>query len=144
MLKLTTSLLCLFSLVIATLPSTAVAQTKEAPVAKQTALKNSTEKSPDLKIAVDQKSKEFSVQSSTFDPVKTERENANHQAQQKKGMSKTKKALLWTAVAVGLAAVIFVAIKYAKKCIRYSDDCDYNPNTGNYDCPCEEYEQRNQ
>lgn len=96
----------------------------------------------DLKEVFARKTDAVQADAATFDPVKTERERGNQQAQ-KQGMSKTKKVLLWTAIAVGMAALLFVAIKYAKKCIRYSEDCDYNPDTGNYDCPCEEYERRN-
>jgi anti-sigma factor RsiW len=96
----------------------------------------------DLKDVFARQTAKVKADESVFDPVKTERERGKQQSQ-KPGMSKTKKALLWTALAVGVAALIFVAIKYAKKCIRYSDDCDYNPDTGNYDCPCEEYEERN-
>ena len=140
MLKLITSLFCLFSLLITTLPSTAVAQMKEQPASTANAAENSGgKKDPDLRSVVDQKTKEFAVQSSTFDPVKTERENAQQQAQ-KKGMSKTKKTLLWTALAVGIAAVLFVVIKYGKDCLRTSpENCSLG--TDEY-CTCAEYERR--
>ena len=95
----------------------------------------------DMKEVFAKQTADIKADEAVFDPVKAEREKGNQQAQ-KQGMSKTKKVLLWTAVAVGFAALLFVAIKYAKKCIRYSEDCDYNPDTGNYDCPCEEYEPR--
>ena len=140
MLKFTTSLFCLFSFFLATLPSGAVAQSKEPPVARSIAVKNSPEREgPDLKLAVENKTKEFKAESATFDPVKTERENAQQQAQ-KKGMSKTTKTLLWTAVAVGAAALLFIVIKYGKDCLRTSpENCDL---VNDEYCTCAEYERR--
>lgn len=139
MLKLTTSLFCLFSLLITTFPSPVIAQTKEPPAIKSSSTNNAQDRnSPDLKLAVEQKSKEFNQRSAVFDPVKTERENAQQQAQ-KKGMSTTKKALLWTALAVGVAAVLFVVIKYGKDCLRTTpENCDLNDEY----CTCAEYERR--
>ena len=77
-----------------------------------------------------------------FDPVKAERDRGNQQAK-KQGWSRTKKTWVIIAVAVGIAAVTFLAIKYYRKCLRYSDNCSYDQNTGLEDCPCEEYEPRN-
>ena len=141
MLKSTTWLLVFAILTVSiTFPVTAQQQ-----VPAKDAVVPAEKKDPaaaDMKEVFAKQTAEIKADEAVFDPVKAEREKGNHQAQ-KQGMSKTKKVLLWTAVAVGFAALLFVAIKYAKKCIRYSDDCTYNPDTGNYDCPCEEYERRN-
>jgi len=141
MLKSTTWFLVFAILTVSiTFPVTAQQQ-----VPAKAAVVSAEKKAPaaaDMKDVFAKQTADIKADEAVFDPVKAEREKGNHQAQ-KQGMSKTKKVLLWTAVAVGFAALLFVAIKYAKKCIRYSEDCDYNPDTGNYDCPCEEYERRN-
>lgn len=141
MLKSTTALFLVYAILTVSLALPANAQQVPAKDAEQAAVKNETQ-APNLKDVFAKQTEIVKADAAVFDPVKTERERGNQQSQ-KQGMSKTKKALLWTALAVGVAALLFVAIKYAKKCIRYSDDCDYNPDTGNYDCPCEEYEPRN-
>lgn len=142
MLKSTTALFLVYAMLIVSLALPANAQ--QVPAKEQLADEVKKDgQPPNLKDVFAKQTDIVKANEAVFDPVKTERERGNQQAQ-KQGMSKTKKVLLWTAIAVGMAALLFVAIKYAKKCIRYSDDCDYNPDTGNYDCPCEEYEPRNQ
>ncbi len=140
MLKSTTALFLVYAMLIVSLALPANAQ--QVPAKEQLADEVKKDGQPqNLKDVFAKQTDIVRANEAVFDPVKTERERGNQQAQ-KQGMSKTKKVLLWTALAVGMAALLFVAIKYAKKCIRYSDDCDYNPDTGNYDCPCEEYEAR--
>ena len=142
MLKSTTALFLVYAILTVSLALPANAQ--QVPVKEQLADEVKKDGQPqNLKDVFAKQTDIVKANEAVFDPVKTERERGNQQAQ-KQGMSKTKKVLLWTALAVGMAALLFVAIKYAKKCIRYSDDCDYNPDTGNYDCRCEEYEPRNQ
>ena len=52
--------------------------------------------------------------------------------------------IIFCTVVAGIAAVTFLAIKYYRKCLRYSEtDCYYNSDTGIRECTCEEYEQRN-
>jgi hypothetical protein len=141
MLKSTTALFLVYAMLIVSLALPANAQ--QVPAKEQLADEVKKDGQPqNLKDVFAKQTDIVRANEAVFDPVKTERERGNQQAQ-KQGMSKTKKVLLWTALAVGMAALLFVAIKYAKKCIRYSDDCDYNPDTGNYDCRCEEYEPRN-
>lgn len=145
MLKYALSLGLIYSILFVTLASPARAQMQQPPAQLQTTNQISSENikpAPDLKKVFDQESAEFKTETARFDPVKTDRENSRQQTQ-KPGWSTTKKTLVITAIAVGLAAVIFLAVKYGKKCLRYSDDCTYNPDTGLEDCPCEEYEQRN-
>lgn len=51
-----------------------------------------------------------------------------------------KQTALVILIAVGIAALVFVLIKYGKECLRYEDNCDpaFDQN-----CYCEEYAPRN-
>lgn len=139
MLKFATTLFTIFSifLVSTTAPTLAQPQSKQG-TEKAISQNTNTEKKTDLKKVFEKVNEQFKSESAQFDPVKTDRENAQQQAT-KKGWSKTKKALVITAVVVGIAALLFVAIKYAKKCLRYEDDCD--PFYDEF-CQCAEYERR--
>jgi len=55
----------------------------------------------------------------------------------KQGWTKTEKTVMVLFV-VGLAALLFVAIKYGKNCIRYENNC----SPSDEGCLCEEYEQK--
>ncbi len=142
MLKSTTAFLLVFSIltVSLTLPVTAQQQipAKENPTAAK--------KRPapaDMKDVFAKQTADVKADAEAFDPVKTERERGNQQAQ-KKGWSKTKKTLVIAAIVAGAAALTFLLIKYYRKCLRYSEtDCYYNPDTGVRECTCEEYEPRN-
>jgi len=58
----------------------------------------------------------------------------------KKGWSKTQKGLLIAAIAVGVAALLFVAIKYGKECLRTDpEDCALGVDEP---CTCVEYKRR--
>lgn len=136
MLKSATAYLLIFAILTVSITLPVAAQQKEisAPQAR-------TENN--LKEAFDKQTARLKADAAVFDPVKTERENANQQAQ-KTGWSKTKKTWVIIAVVAGIAAVTFLAIKYYGKCLRYSEtDCYYNSDTGIRECTCEEYEQRN-
>jgi hypothetical protein len=133
MLKSATAYLLVFAILTVSLTYPIAAQQKEIPAAEPV--------SGNLKDAFDKQTARLKADAAVFDPVKTERENANQQAQ-KKGWSKTKKTWVIIAVVAGIAALTYLTIKYAKKCLRYSDDCTYDPTTGLEDCPCEEYEPR--
>jgi len=139
MLKSATAHLLVFAILTVSLTLPLNAQQNEIPAKELVAAKQNP--SPDLKEAFDKETARLKADSVAFDPVKSERENANKQAQ-KTGWSKTKKTWVIIAVVAGIAALTFLAIKYARKCLRYSDDCTYNPDTGIEDCPCEEYEPR--
>ena len=143
MLKFATTLLVIFSIVFVstTAPTAAQPQVKREAQTEQKQPENA-EKKADLKQVFEKENAKFIADSAQFDPIKTDRENSQQQAQ-KKGWSTTKKTLVITAIAFGVAALLFVAIKYGKKCLRYSDNCSYDPQTGLEDCPCEEYERRN-
>lgn len=142
MLRSTTAYLLVFAIlsVSITLPVTAQQQQVPAKEPITPAVRNET-RAPDMKEVFAKQTAQVQADAAVFDPVKTERERGNQQAQ-KKGWSKTKKALVITAVVVGIAALTFLTIKYYRKCIRYSEYCNIDPNTGLEDCPCEEYEQK--
>ena len=137
MLKFTTTLLIVFALFIVSTQAPAFGQAVDRTKEPSTSAEHT-----DLKKVFSAETVRFASDSAAFDPVKADREVANQQAQ-KRGWSKTKKTLVITAIAVGFAALLFVAIKYGKKCLRYSDNCTYDPQTGIETCPCEEYERRN-
>ena len=141
MLKSTTALLLVYAILVVSLALPANAQQVPVKEAVQQAVKNETQ-APNLKDVFAKQTEIVKADSAVFDPVMTERQAARQQAQ-KKGWSRTKKTWVIIAVAVGIAAVTFLAIKYYRKCLRYSDNCTYDPNTGLEDCPCEEYEPRN-
>ena len=138
--KFPTTLLVIFALVTVSTQAPVLGQAVESK--PDTEAVSQAKPQPDLKKVFSAETDRFKADSAAFDPVETERQATRQQAQ-KKGWSKTKKTLVFTAIAVGFAALIFVAIKYGKKCLRYSDYCTYDPQTGIEDCPCEEYEQRN-
>lgn len=140
MLKSATASILVFAILTVSLALPVTAQQKEIPAKEPLASKTSGP-NPDLKEAFEKETARLKADSAVFDPVKAERESANQQAQ-KKGWSKTKKTWVIIAVVAGIAAITFLAIKYYRKCLRYSDNCYYNPDTGIEDCPCEEYEPR--
>jgi hypothetical protein len=140
MLKSATASLLIYAILTVSLTIPLSAQQNEVP-AKEAADAKTTDSGVDLKDAFARETARVKADSAVFDPVKTERENANQQAQ-KKGWSKGKKTLVIVAVAAGIAALTFLLIKYYRKCLRYSTNCYYDPNTGQEDCPCEEYEPR--
>lgn len=141
MLKFATTLFTTFSLLFVTLTIPAAGQTKQPPTADNEVSQSitGTKANPDLKVVFDEKTNEFKMQSAAFDPIKTDRENAQAQAQ-KKGWSTTKKTLVITAIAVGIAGLLFLVIKYGKECLRTNpENCSLNIDEN---CTCEEYERR--
>ena len=144
MLRSTTASLLVFAIlsVSLTLPVTGQQQQKVPAKGTLSSVENTESAPADMREVFAKQTAELRADAAVFDPVKAERERGNQQAQ-KKGWSKTKKALVITAVVVGIAALTFLMIKYYRKCIRYSEYCNIDPNTGLEDCPCEEYEQKN-
>lgn len=138
MLKSATASLLVFAIitVILTLPVTAQQQVP----AKDSTATASDKPQPDLGQVFAKETARIKADSAVFDPVKTDRENANQQAQ-KKGWSTTKKVLVISAISVGIAAVVFLVAKYGKDCIR-STPPNCNPVTDE-GCVCLEYERRN-
>ena len=141
MLKSTTALFLVYAMLMVSLALPANAQ--QVPAKEQLADEVKKDGQPrNLKDVFAKQTDIVKANEAVFDPVKTERDRGNQQAK-KQGWSRTKKTWVIIAVAVGIAAVTFLAIKYYRKCLRYSDNCSYDPNTGLEDCPCEEYEPRN-
>ena len=140
MLKSTTALFLVYAILTVTLAFPAGAQ--QVPAKEPVSAVKTEVQGPNLKEVFAKQTDIVKANEAIFDPVKTERERSNQQSQPKK-WSKTKKTLVIAAIAVGIAAVTFLGIKYYRKCLRYSDNCSYDPNTGLEDCPCEEYEPRN-
>ena len=140
MLKFATTLFTIFSifLVSTTAPTLAQPQAKqetETAASKNTDAKNNA----NLKKVFEKETEQFKSESAQFDPVKTDRENAQQQTT-KKGWSTTKKTLVITAIAVAVAGLLFVVIKYGKKCLR-SDPENCSPGIDE-NCTCLEYERR--
>ena len=141
MLKSTITLLLVYAILTVFLTLPAIAQ--QVPAKEPVAADLKKDGQPqNLKDVFAKQTDIVKADAAVFDPVKTERERGNQQAK-KQGWSKTKKTLVIAAVVVGIAALTFLMIKYYRKCLRYSDNCSYDPNTGLEDCPCEEYEPRN-
>ena len=138
--KFAVTLLVIFALLTVSTQAPVLAQ--QAAKVPEPELGSGPKPKTDMKKLFAAETDRFKNDSAAFDPVKADREAAQQQTQNK-GWSKRKKVIVITAIAVGFAALLFVAIKYGKKCLRYSDNCSIDPNTGNEDCPCEEYEQRN-
>ena len=134
MLKFVTTLFLILSIVVVSTTMPAVAQA-QADQSKAEAEKNS-----ELKKVFEKETEKFKADSAEFDPVKADRENAQQQAQ-KKGWSTTKKTLVIAAVAVGVAGLLFLLIKYGKNCLR-SDPANCTPGVDE-NCVCLEYERRN-
>jgi hypothetical protein len=134
MLKISTTLFIVYSLLMAFMAVPALAQT--APVAETQATPapaETADKKPGLKKLIT----DSNTEPAAFDPQKAD---AIHDKQQvKKGWSTQKK--LWvTAAIIGAAGLLFVLIKYGKNCLR-SSPAGCTPGTDEI-CTCEEYERR--
>ena len=136
MLKFTTTLFLIFTVFIVSTQTPALGQS--GPDSSQDAPQTAEKR--DLQKVFTAETERFKSDSASFDPVKVEREAAKQQAQ-KQGWSKTKKVLVITAIAVGVAALLFVVIKYGKNCLR-SEPANCTPGVDE-NCVCLEYERRN-
>ncbi len=133
-LKFATTLYLILNIVVVstTMPAAAQAQADQG--------KPQAEKTQELKKVFEKETVKFKADSAEFDPVKADRENAQQQAQ-KKGWSNTKKTLVIAAVAVGVAGLLFLLIKYGKECLR-TDPANCRLGVDEI-CVCLEYERRN-
>lgn len=114
----------------------AAQQPAETPTPSEPASESSQEKK-DMKEAIADLSSNGDMPE--FDPVQAEKERDRIQ-DQRKGWS-TKDKLFLAGFIVGIAALVFLVIKYGKKCLRTSPP---NCNLGIDEfCYCEEYERRN-
>lgn len=138
MLKSATASLLVFAILTVSLALPVTAQ-QQVP-AKEISAANLKGSAPDLNEVFAKETARIKADSAVFDPVKTDRENANQQAQNK-GWSTTKKVLVISAIAVGVAALVFLIAKYGKDCIR-SEPANCTPSVDE-PCVCLEYERRN-
>ena len=134
--KFATSLLVIFALITVSMQAPVLGQPLETKPESETS--SSAKPQPNLKKLFSAETERFKADSAAFDPVKADREAARQQTQKK--WSTTKKTLVIAAIAVAVAAVVFLLVKYGKDCLRYEDDCD--PILDEF-CQCEEFERRN-
>ena len=137
MLKSATAYLLAFAILTVSLSLPATAQ-QQVP-AKEMAVSASGQPPPDLTQVFAKETARIKADEAVFDPIKTDRENADQQAQ-KKGWSTTKKVLVISAIVVGIAAIVFIVAKYGKDCIR-SEPANCTPSVDE-PCVCLEYERR--
>lgn len=137
MLKSTTVLFLVCAMLFVSLGVPASAQ--QVPAKQSVSTIKTDVRNPNLKDVFAKQTDIIKSNEAIFDPVKTERERGNQQAQQK-GWSKTKKVLVISAIAVGVAALLFVLIKYGKDCVR-SEPANCTPGV-DVNCICLEYERR--
>lgn len=91
---------------------------------------------PDLKVVVSQADKKFREESAAFDPKEAEKSQFKQQA--KAGWTKKEKTAI-AFLAVGIAVLVFVLVKYGKDCIR-SSPAGCTPGVDEF-CTCQEYAQ---
>ncbi len=137
MLKKSSTLVVICSLLILNLAPAALAQA-EPKVIESSQGSTAISEKPELKTLIANADKKASDR--TFDPVAADKTHERSQAQQKKGWS-TQKKLIVAGVIVGIAALVFVLVKYGKDCIR-SSPAGCTPGVDEF-CTCEEYERRN-
>lgn len=89
----------------------------------------------DLRRAISRETQKIKAQSAAIDAKQMQK----LLRQNSKNNWSAKKTALIILLAVGVAALVFVVIKYGKNCLRYRDDC--NP-AFDENCVCEEYERR--
>ncbi len=120
------SLTAIFTIVVL-LTATLTGQTLSKPSEK-----------PDIKAVLANEAQAYNAKASQFDPATADAIYNRQQA--KKGWS-TKDKVILAAVIVGVAALVFVLVKYGKECLRsYPAGC--TPGVDEF-CTCEEYERRN-
>lgn len=97
-------------------------------------------KTPDLKKAFHEETLRYNAAAAVVSSSKMNSELLRQQQAPKKGWSKTQKTLLIVAIAVGVAGLLFVAIKYGKECLRTEpENCTLGTDEV---CTCVEYKRR--
>jgi hypothetical protein len=120
------SLTAIFTIVVL-LTTTLTGQTLSQPSEK-----------PDIKAVLANEAQAYNAKAAEFDPAKADAIYNRQQA--KKGWSTKDKVILAAAI-VGIAALVFVLVKYGKDCLR-SSPAGCTPGVDEF-CTCEEYERRN-
>jgi len=139
MLKTATSLLLILSTVLLSVTTPSRAQSTAVPESEVATSQSTKANAANLKQVFADETEKLKTDSTKFDPAKADRDRAKQQTSNK-GWSTTKKTLVITAIAVGLAAVLFIVIKYGKDCLK-SDPPDCTPGVDE-NCRCEVYERR--
>jgi hypothetical protein len=88
----------------------------------------------DLRQAISKETQKIKSESLAIDAKKMEK--LRRQVPKKNWTAK--KTAIVILIAVGIAALVFLLVKYGKECLRYENDC--NPAIDE-NCYCEEYEQ---
>lgn len=142
MLKRLTSEFIIFSLLLTALMLPVAAQSgPTADISLRTYTKQQQAKPETLKETLAKETRKTGSDTSSFDPAKADAIYQKQAQQQPKKWSKTKKVLVISAIAVGVAALLFVLIKYGKDCARTEPaNCDW---VNDEFCTCVEYEPRN-
>jgi hypothetical protein len=136
MLKSATTLALIYALLTVFLTGPVAAQTQSELNGRPATVK----KTPDLKKAFREETLRYNAETASVDSSKMNSELLRQQQPPKKGWSKTQKGLLIAAIAVGVAACLFVAIKYGKNCLRTDpENCTLGTDEP---CTCVEYERR--
>lgn len=136
MLKAAVSFLLIHSLIVITSTLPVSAQPQQRPEQEKVFAARENPNATDLRKTIERQDAKFKAESATFDPVKAEKEVRKQTA--KTGWSKRQKLTL-AIIIFAIAAVVFVAIKYGKGCIR-SNPAGCTPGVDDY-CTCEEYAQ---
>ena len=136
MLKFATALSIVYTLSIVFLTTPVVAQNQPQLNDRSAPGK----KTPDLKRAFYEETLRYNAAAAVVSSAKMNSELLRQQQAPKKGWSKTQKTLLIVAIAVGVAGLLFVAIKYGKECLRTSpENCTLGTDEV---CTCVEYKRR--
>jgi hypothetical protein len=120
------SLTAIFTIVVLLTP-TLTGQTLSQPSEK-----------PDIKAVLANEAQAYNAKAAEFDPAKADA--IYNRQQSKKGWSTKDKVILAAAI-VGIAALVYVLVKYGKDCLR-SSPAGCTPGVDEF-CTCEEYERRN-
>lgn len=137
MLRTSSTIVVIFSLLLLSVGNTATAQTKQS-IPEISSESSDIQSKPELKTLIAQADKKAAEQA--FDPVAADKTHERSRAQQKKGWSTGDKLLL-AGLIVGIAAIVFIVVKYGKECLR-SSPANCTPGVDEF-CVCEEYERRN-
>lgn len=127
MLKIITVLLFVTLVTIVPLHAQSLPDLPKAQIAAKT----------DLKKVFSKETDKLKSQSASID--KKQMEKLLRQQPAKKGLTKNQTIFL-VLFAVGVAALIFLVVKYGKDCLRYENDCSPSFDEN---CYCEEYAPRN-
>jgi len=129
--------LAIFLLFLTSFSTPASAQVQHPAQNANASNANTTKVRPNLKSLIAENERRYNANSGNVTVKELEKIDREQQQQKKGWTGKQKLALV--AVIVGIAALVFVLVKYGKDCIR-SEPSGCNPVTDD-NCRCLEYEQ---